>query len=119
MKSRWSCAVLSLLALTLLAAPPAFSGELCKAPPPASLHDGLTPSLFLSARFTPNSACSAWVETSYYTTASHGTLVGRCTITCHQFDTGDAQPTFTGGGTCTGHSSSFPVDFFTSCPCPP
>jgi hypothetical protein len=117
--NRCVIAALSLLVLALMAVPAAFAGELCQAPPQASLLDGYTLASFLSSTILPASACSAWVATSYYSTAAHTTLVGRCTITCHQFDTGDAEPNFTEGGTCTGASSSFPVQFFTSCPCPP
>jgi hypothetical protein len=102
-----SAAVLA--ALALLAALPAFAGELCpvSTPLPAlvSVH--------------PDSACPAWIETSYYTDSTHTTLTGHCTITCQQWQLENVIPTFDGGGKCTGTSSNFGVDQLHLCTCPP
>ena len=68
--------------------------------------------------FRSSGNCSAWTHTLYFSSADHTTSVGSCFITCRQYDLGSADPTFTGGGTCSGMSSDFPVDNFTPCPCP-
>ncbi|HVR11946.1 MAG TPA: hypothetical protein VMW75_28145 [Thermoanaerobaculia bacterium] len=98
-----------LAALALLAALPAFAGELCpvSTPLPAllSVHS--------------DGACSAWIETNYYNNINHTTLIGQCTITCRQWDMGNVDPTFGGGGKCSGSPSDFGVDEFFLCPCPP
>ena len=106
---RPSRSVGTLAALALLAALPTFAEEQRSAAPqpPALLgvhHD---------------SACPAWIETSYYSSSAHTTLVGHCTITCLQWQLENAIPTFDGGGTCTGTSSSFGVDQLHLCQCPP
>jgi hypothetical protein len=102
-----SAAVLA--ALALLAALPAFAGE------PRSVSS--QPPTLLSVYH--DSACQSWIETSYYTSSAHTTLVGHCTITCQQWQLENVIPTFEGGGTCTGTSSSFGVDQLHLCPCPP
>jgi hypothetical protein len=116
-RSLLRASILLVLGATLAAAPPSFAGEVCKAPSVASLL--APPPATVSAAIHPDSACTAWVETSYFSNASETTQVGRCTITCHQFDTGDAEPTFSYGGTCTGSSSAYYSQYFTACPCPP
>jgi hypothetical protein len=60
--------------------------------------------------------CSVWIGTDYFTDAAHTTRVGVCTITCSQFDI--VEPTFTGGGTCSGTSSSFTLRRSYACPGP-
>lgn len=60
------------------------------------------------------STCSVWIGTDYFTDAAHTTRTGVCTITCQQFDIVD--PTFTGGGTCTGTSASYTLRRYYACP---
>ncbi len=64
----------------------------------------------------PKITCTVWIGTDYFTDASHATRVGVCTITCSQFDL--VEPTFSGGGTCSGSSSSFTLRRFFACPGP-
>jgi hypothetical protein len=60
------------------------------------------------------STCTVWQGTNYYSDATLTTRVGQCTITCAQFDI--KEPTFTGGGTCWGVSSSYTVRTYYGCP---
>jgi hypothetical protein len=60
--------------------------------------------------------CSMWVGTDYFTDAAHTTRVGVCTLTCSQANW--LEPTFSGGGSCTGSSSSFTLRRFFACPGP-
>ncbi|HVR11878.1 MAG TPA: hypothetical protein VMW75_27805 [Thermoanaerobaculia bacterium] len=62
--------------------------------------------------------CTAWIKTAYYTSAAHTTLVGECNITCAQYDSGNEYPQPGGGGVCTGEATSFPVEVYSTCPCP-
>jgi len=96
-------------ALALAATLPAFASEMCPL---------VTPPVALLAVHT-DSACNAWIETTYYNNASHTTVVGHCTITCQQWDLGNVLPTFDEGGKCTGVPSNFGVDMLHLCPCPP
>jgi hypothetical protein len=97
-----------LVALVLLAALPAYSGEMC--PAPTASHT----TAYLSQR----PGCSAWTITDYFSDASHTTLVGRCTITCQQW-ANDLEPLPGDGATCSGATSNFSVDGYIFCPCPP
>jgi hypothetical protein len=62
----------------------------------------------------PQKSCTVWIGTDYFTDAAHTTRIGVCTITCQQFDIVD--PTFTGGGTCSGTSSSYTLRRYYACP---
>jgi hypothetical protein len=73
--------------------------------------------------FTPAprpTTCFVWIGTDYYSDGTLTTRVGQCTVTCFQATHGTAEPTFTGGGACTGTSSSFTVRRSFGCPgiCP-
>lgn len=109
MRIRRSVLVLSSLALALTLADAAFAGDMCKTPSLDSLH---------GAPATPLSGCSAWIRTIYFSSASMTTEVGICSISCRQFDFGDAEPTFSEGGTCSGVSSAYFSTVFGTCPCP-
>jgi hypothetical protein len=106
---------LSLAALGSLQAaePRGSSAPFC----PVAAATGPAP-LFLSSSppQSPNSVCTASLETDYYSDASHSTKVGMCVITCHQWDLGNYDPR---PNQCTGTITSFPGGGpLRFCPCP-
>jgi hypothetical protein len=73
--------------------------------------------------FTPTprpATCYVWIGTDYFSDAAETNRVGFCTVTCDQAKYGRAEPTFTGGGTCTGTSGPYTLLRSYGCPgiCP-
>lgn len=64
--------------------------------------------------------CFVWIGTDYYSDPGLTNRVGVCTVTCFQATHGTAEPTFTGGGSCTGSSGPYTVKRTFGCPgiCP-
>jgi len=64
--------------------------------------------------------CFVWIGTDYFTDAGLTNRVGVCTVTCFQATHGTAEPTFTGGGSCTGTSGPYTLRRSFGCPgiCP-
>ena len=67
----------------------------------------------------PAKACQglAWTGTYYFSDAAKTNVVGACSITCQQFVTGSADPTFTGGGSCSGVPGPYTTLTVRTCPC--
>lgn len=60
--------------------------------------------------------CFIWQGTRYFSDATLTTQIGLCTITCNQAMHGTEEPTFSGGGTCTGSPSDFTTRLSYGCP---
>jgi hypothetical protein len=106
---------LVLALLVALAALPAAAAERSTPAHPGWLA-GLTD-------FTPAprpNTCFVWIGTDYFTDAALTNRVGVCTITCNQAYYGSVEPTFDGGGTCTGTSGPYTLRRSYGCPgiCP-
>ncbi|HTQ79605.1 MAG TPA: hypothetical protein VMM92_06390 [Thermoanaerobaculia bacterium] len=108
---------LALPALALLSLLAAFPAR------PASAEERSTPAhpdWLLGIPAPHPDTCTVWTRTDYYTDVTHTNHVGACTVTCFQATHGTAEPTFSGGGSCTGSSGTYTVDSSTACPglCP-
>ena len=73
--------------------------------------------------FTPAprpNTCFVWIGTDYFSDAAETNRTGWCTVTCFQATHGTADPTFEGGGTCTGTEGPYTLRRSFGCPgiCP-
>jgi hypothetical protein len=112
MQRRKACLVLAAVALTLvlpLSAPKATAAGFTAEPAPPDWLVGTTPK-------PRPMTCYIWQGTRYFSDASLTTQIGLCTITCNQAMYGTVEPTFSGGGTCTGSPSDFTVRTSYGCP---
>ena len=59
--------------------------------------------------------CTVWTWTDYFSDAAKTNRVGYCSVTCFQATHALADPTFGGGGTCSGTSGPYTTKLFTAC----
>lgn len=84
----------------------------------------LIPLIALASSSAPgpstNATCNVWIGTDYFSDAAMTNRVGLCTVSCFDATHGNATPTFTGGGTCSGTSGPYTLRRNFACPgiCP-
>lgn len=72
------------------------------------------------ARSSSFYTCTAWTGTNYYSDAAKTVGVGFCSLNCFQATHGILEPTFEGGGSCTGTPGPYSTRRYYACPgmCP-
>jgi hypothetical protein len=85
----------------------------------------LMPLVALASSSAPNlgyraATCNVWIGTDYFSDAALTNRVGFCTVSCFDATHGNATPTFTGGGTCSGSPGPYTLRRNFGCPgiCP-
>ncbi len=117
--TKWFASLAGAMVLALSVVSAASAAELYRSPEVSSAAAAPAPTPAPIWLADPPLWCNAWVVTNYWSDAAHTTKVGQCSITCFQYDQVSAYPTFTGGGTCTGVSSSYTNQLTTLCRCVP
>jgi hypothetical protein len=114
--ARLAVPALLLALLVVLAALPASAAEQSTPTHPIWLQgiDGI------SIPVPRPATCFVWIGTDYFTDPGLTNRVGFCTITCNQAYYGNVEPTFAGGGTCSGTSGPYTLRRSYGCPgiCP-